>query len=51
MERLTLLLVLVSFVLNVNARAFENLVSGSSESDEVNIIFNLTQKRILNKFL
>jgi len=34
MERLTLLLVLVSFVLTINARAFDTAISSSSNSDE-----------------
>lgn len=34
MERLTLLLVLVSFIFNVNGRAFDNVLSSSSDSDE-----------------
>ncbi len=45
MERLTLLLVLVSVFLNVNARAFDNVLSSSSDSDEVNITFNITKKK------
>ena len=35
MKRLTLLLVLVSFVLNINARAFDLDLASNSESDEV----------------
>ncbi len=44
MERLTLLLVLISFVLNINARAFDAAFSSSSDSDEVNINYYIFKK-------
>ena len=45
MERLTLLLVLISFVLNINARAFDNGFSSSSDSDEVKFCILLIYKK------
>jgi len=44
MGRLTLLLVLVSFVLNINARAFDTGISSSSNSDEVDTKFYIQKK-------
>jgi hypothetical protein len=51
MGRLTLLLVLVSFVLNINARAFDTAISSSSNSDEVDTQFNNQKKSHKNNFL
>lgn len=48
MKRLTLLLVLVTYVLTINARAFDNGLSSSSESDEELITYQVLANKQLN---
>ncbi|CAF1498925.1 unnamed protein product [Rotaria magnacalcarata] len=48
MERLTFLLVLVSFVVNVNARAFENTISADVESDENVVSYQVLSNKPLS---
>jgi DNA-binding beta-propeller fold protein YncE len=50
MERFILLLVLVSFVLNINARAFDTAFSSSSESDEELTTYQVIPIKPLNIF-
>ncbi|CAM4924423.1 unnamed protein product [Rotaria socialis] len=48
MDRLTLLLVLVSIVVNVNARAFENTISAGVESDENVVTYQVLSNKPLS---
>jgi hypothetical protein len=48
MERLTLLLVLVSFILSINARAFDTVFSSSSDSDEELTTYQVIANKPLN---
>lgn len=47
MQRVILLLILLAFIFNINARAFDNEFTSSSESDEVKNTYFFSKKNFV----